>query len=151
MLINEYMDIFASFILSICFLYRITKIYEYYGRVRIFHGINRVEKNVINNYYFKEMLNNSESLKLNKLGFNVVRLGWMWDGFEHNQNEFNMTYFNEMQTIVNNLGKYNIYTILDMHQDVLSSRFCSYDGIPLWVANKAFLNKISLAFKTKPL
>ena len=30
-----------------------------------------------------------------------------------------------------------IYVILDMHEDVLSSKFCLYDGAPLWVVNKS--------------
>lgn len=37
------------------------------------------------------------------------------------------------------IGDYNIYSLLDMHQDVLTSRFHSgydYDGSPLWLINK---------------
>lgn len=112
-------------------------IYDKYGRILIFHGINRVNKNIASNYYFEDMLKHNESFLLKKHGFNVVRLGWMWDGFQHHENQFNLTYFKTMENIVNNLGENGIYTILDMHQDVFSSLFCSYDGIPLWVAIKS--------------
>ena len=112
-------------------------IYDDYGRIRIFHGINRINKNIDNNYYFEDMLTSNESDKLSQLGFNVVRLGWMWNGFQRNQEIFNYSYFNVMNTIVNQLGKNGIYTILDMHQDVLSSLFCTYDGVPLWLIQKS--------------
>jgi endoglycosylceramidase len=58
-------------------------------------------------------------------------------GFEPNDNDFNMTYFALMWDLVNRLGDREIYTILDLHQDVMSSKFCLYDGIPLWVVNKS--------------
>lgn len=47
-----------------------------------------------------------------------------------------MTYLDEIQKIVNTLKSENIYTILDMHQDVLSRAFCG-NGIPLWAADIA--------------
>ena len=34
------------------------------------------------------------------------------------------------------LAAEGMYTLLDMHQDALSSKFCLYDGIPLWVIDK---------------
>ena len=34
---------------------------------------------------------------------------------------------------VNRLGERGIYTLLDMHQDVLSSYYYSYDGVPPWL------------------
>lgn len=30
-----------------------------------------------------------------------------------------------------------IYSLLDMHQDGLSSKYCLYDGAPEWVVNKS--------------
>ena len=105
-----------------------------FNRVRIFHGINRIEKH--DNYYYDDMLSMIESNQLSKLGFNVVRLGWMWNAFEPSNNNFNITYFNQFQKIVNNLGKNNIYTILDMHQMKLGDKYCSNHGLPQWVINK---------------
>ncbi len=122
---------------TLSFITKDNFIYDSYGRIKIFHGINQINKYKSDGYYFKSLLNKNNSIKLKSLGFNVVRLGWMWDGFEHYKNEYNMTYFNVMNDIVNNLGANGIYTILDMHQDGLSSKFCLYDGIPEWVVNKS--------------
>ena len=106
-----------------------------YNRIRIFHGINRIEKQ--GNYYYNDMLSMKESYQMSKLGFNVVRLGWMWNAFEPSENNFNMIYFNHIEKIVNNLGKKGIYTILDMHQDELGNKYCSKHGLPNWVINKS--------------
>ena len=43
----------------------------------------------------------------------------------------------QINAIVEGLGRHGIYTLLDMHEDVLSSKFCLYDGAPLWVVNKS--------------
>lgn len=106
------------------------------GRVRIFHGCNRVKKSAP--WYFKDMLaSDAEFDLLEALGFNVVRLGFMWSGFNPAPGVFNSTYLQAIQTIVKRLAARGIYTLLDMHEDVLSSKFCTYDGAPLWVVNKA--------------
>ena len=34
---------------------------------------------------------------------------------------------------MNRLGERGVYTMLDMHQDVLSSYYNSYDGVPSWL------------------
>ena len=41
-----------------------------------------------------------------------------------------------LEQIVNRLGERGIYTLLDMHQDVLSSYYASYDGVPAWLIEK---------------
>ena len=71
------------------------------------------------------------------MGFNAVRLGYMWSGVMPEENVYNETYVNLTKGIVENLAKRGIYTLLDMHQDVISSKFCGYDGAPLWVINKS--------------
>ena len=110
--------------------------YDAHGRVRIFHGCNRVSKSFP--WYFPSMLYNDTELDLMRdLGFTVVRLGWMWSGFNPAPGVFNMTYARTMEAIVERLGQRGIYTLLDMHQDVMSSKFCLYDGVPLWVVNKS--------------
>ena len=107
-----------------------------YNRTRLFHGINRIKKQ--GNYYYDNMLNMTESNLIANYGFNVVRLQWMWNAFEPLPNQYNMTYFNQIEKIINNLGKNNIYTILDSHQDELADYHCSEYGLPLWVINKSY-------------
>lgn len=60
----------------------------------------------------------------------------MWAGVEPQQKQYNMTYVKVMQQIVELLGSNGIYVLLDMHQDVLSSRTGSYDGIPAWLYDR---------------
>jgi hypothetical protein len=57
----------------------------------------------------------------------------MWNGVEPQRQEYNITYLNVMKQIVELLESNKIFVILDMHQDVLSSRIGPYDGIPLWL------------------
>ena len=110
---------------------------EAQGRVRIFHGANRVMKRPP--WYFPQQLDDedSEIERMASLGFSVLRLGWMWSGFNPAPNVFNHTYANVMKSIVAKLNAKGIYVLLDMHEDVLSSKFCLYDGAPLWVVNKS--------------
>jgi endoglycosylceramidase len=86
------------------------------------------------------------------LGFNVVRLGVIWEGLEpgtlgpnnaaicspgpsHDPHQFNASvasaYLAKVAKTVALLGKYHIYTLLDMHEDVYSSEFGG-EGAPPW-------------------
>ena len=110
--------------------------YDASGRVRIFHGANRVAKSAP--WFFPDMLSDGEADAMAELGFNVVRLGWMWSGYNNaGPGMFNETYFERQLAVVRKLASRGIHTLLDMHEDVLSSKFCLYDGAPLWVVNKS--------------
>mmetsp|Transcript_43362 Transcript_43362/g.68652 ORF Transcript_43362/g.68652 Transcript_43362/m.68652 type:complete len:503 (-) Transcript_43362:210-1718(-) len=110
--------------------------FDEYGRVRIFHGSNRVWK--AKPWYFEDMLQSDKEFDLMKqMGFNVMRLGWMWSGFNPAPGVFNQTYADIIKTIVEKMNARGIYVLLDMHEDVLSSKFCLYDGMPQWVVNKS--------------
>ena len=107
-----------------------------FGRVRIFHGCARVEKKPP--WYFEDLLHgDAEPALMGKLGFNVLRLGFMWSGFNPSPGVFNNTYLGVIKTIVAKLNRHGIHVLLDMHQDILSSKFCLYDGVPRWVIDKS--------------
>ena len=107
-----------------------------HGRVRIFHGSNRVQK--ASPWYFSDMLDSESEFELmEKLGFSTVRIGFMWSGYNPAPGVFNQTYLDTIRTIVDKMAARGVYTLLDMHEDVFSSKFCRYDGVPLWVANKS--------------
>ena len=97
----------------------------------LFHGINSVKKSFP--WYFDHMLNDTRLDDLQDFGLNIVRLGSMWTGAEPEEGTFNETYLDILGDIVNKLASRGIYTILDMHQDVLSSYYNSYDGVPPWL------------------
>lgn len=122
-----------------------------FGRERIFHGTNAVVKGepwVPDTSKFSlDISLVEEDFKIMKnSGLNILRLGAMWPGIEPKRGEYNMTYIDELEKIVNKAGEYGIYTLLDMHQDVLSEAFCG-EGIPSWAVKSDGFKKL---FKNFP-
>ena len=69
------------------------------GRVRMFRGINSVNKNPP--YYFDVLLNKTIVQDLSAIGINIVRLGNMWDGWQPTGPEtFNETYGSKLEVKV---------------------------------------------------
>jgi endoglycosylceramidase len=60
----------------------------------------------------------------------------MWAGLMPDKNVINETYLHEMSQIVDTLAANGLYVLIDLHQDMLSSKFASYDGVPLWLLNE---------------
>ncbi|GMI29850.1 hypothetical protein TrRE_jg145, partial [Triparma retinervis] len=61
----------------------------------------------------------------------------MWSGIEPEENVYNQTYIDVVKNITNKFADTGVYTLLDLHEDILSSKFCLYDGAPLWLINKS--------------
>ncbi len=78
-------------------------------------------------------------MQLQQLGENAIRLGVMWHGAEPTRGNYNSTYLDSVQSIVENAAKYEIYTLIGMHQDLLSEKFCG-EGIPSWAVDLTSLN-----------
>ena len=94
-------------------------------RVVLFHGINSVRKEPswLPDTNLQTNLTNQTQIDYLKMwGFNVVRLGLMWSGLMPSKDFINYTYLGEMIRIVDNLEKAGIYVIIDLHQDMLSSK-----------------------------
>jgi hypothetical protein len=60
----------------------------------------------------------------------------MWSGVEPESQKYNVTYLNVMKDIIALLESNSIFVLLDMHQDVLSTRTGGYDGIPTWLYDR---------------
>ncbi|CAK9106592.1 Endoglycoceramidase (EGCase) (Glycosphingolipid-specific enzyme) (GSL-specific enzyme) [Durusdinium trenchii] len=106
------------------------------GRERVFHGTNVVVKGPpwvpTRGAFDRNSSMSSEDLEImRKLGVRVVRLGVMWPGVEPERGQYNETYLDEIEALVNSAGEHGIYSLLDMHQDDLSEMFCG-EGIPKW-------------------
>jgi len=99
----------------------------------MFRGINSVIKHFP--WYDPIMLDPQHLKQLGEWGFNAIRLGTMWSGVEPNEGQINETYIGILKEIVAGLHENDIYTYLDMHQDVLTSK-ATYDGIPYWLSSK---------------
>jgi endoglycosylceramidase len=69
-----------------------------FGRIRIFHGVNCVNKEYP--WYPEYMLNETRLDDLEKSGMNVVRLGTMWSGVEPIEGVYNDTYIDILRNIV---------------------------------------------------
>ncbi len=105
-------------------------LYDSDGRVRFFHGLNAIEKDYP---WYPQWVDQDYIETVQDLGLNVIRLGWMWSGFEPQKGQFRDAYYNNQLAIVDALAEAGVHTLLDVHQDCLSSEFCSYNGVPAWL------------------
>ena len=80
-------------------------------------------------FHSEESLTENEIKDLSELGFNLVRLGVSWESVETSPNQFNQTYLNQIEILINRLAKYGIYTMIDVHQDVAAKFICGH-GFP---------------------
>lgn len=79
--------------------------------------------------------------QLQSWGFNAVRLGVMWSATAPESPEtFNTTFLGIVHDLIDRMGEYNIYTIVDAHQDLFSRKFCG-EGIPDWAVQPSALTR----------
>jgi hypothetical protein len=96
-----------------------------HGRERIFKGVNVVVKGPpwmpsINGFDSNTSLVAEDFILLRSLGVNIIRLGVMWPGVEPERGVYNLTYLAAMKDLAAQAAEYGIYTLVDMHQDVVS-------------------------------
>jgi endoglycosylceramidase len=114
------------------------------GRVRVFHGLNIVIKNPpyvpIEDHFDPLFSLTEEDLDyLTEFGFNVVRLGVIWEAVETSPGVYDQVYLDTYERIINKLGERGIYTILDSHQDMFSRILCG-EGVPVFYAKNLLYN-----------
>ena len=127
-----------------------------FGRAIILHGVNAVEKNPPYELTVTPGLANSftagDARQIASLGFDVVRLGILWQGLEpgtlgpndpaictpgppgdpHMYDAATVrSYLAQVGRVVDLLGRFHVYTLLDMHQDVYNQVFRG-EGAPAW-------------------
>lgn len=98
------------------------------GRTVILNGINHVTKVPENRY-----LNDNDELLFRQFrdwGFNCIRYGIYWNALEPEPGKIDESYLNEIDKRVKWARDNNLWLILDMHQDLFSTKFG--DGAPLW-------------------
>jgi endoglycosylceramidase len=105
-----------------------TRFIDSFGRQVIFSGINKVNKNQKMNYTDNDSISSYE--QLSRFGFNVIRLGVIWDGVEPEPGKYDEKYLDKVEERVNWAAQNGIYVLLDMHQDLYSVAYS--DGAPLW-------------------
>ncbi len=105
-----------------------TRFVDSFGRQVILSGINKVNKNQKMNYTDNDSVNTYE--RLSNHGFNIIRLGIIWDGMEPEPGKYDEKYLDKIEERVNWAASKGIYVLLDMHQDLYSVSFS--DGAPVW-------------------
>jgi endoglycosylceramidase len=111
------------------------------GRQVTWHGVNVVYKQhpyipaAVLGDDFQLALTDDDIADLKSWGFNMVRLGVMWEAVETSAGVYNQTYLDEVSALIDRLGKQGVYTLVDMHQDVLSRQICG-EGIPSFIAEE---------------
>ncbi len=71
-----------------------------------------------------------EFKQMSDWGFNVIRLGIIWDGLEPEPGMYNDSMFLCLDERISWAKEYGLYVLLDMHQDLYSVQFS--DGAPEW-------------------
>jgi endoglycosylceramidase len=104
------------------------KFLDPYGRELTLHGINVVNKNPETGYLGH--ISPEEMAKFKTWGFNVIRLGIIWDGLEHEPGVYNEAYLKGVDEMIQWAADNDLYVFLDMHQDLYSVEFS--DGAPSW-------------------
>jgi endoglycosylceramidase len=115
------------------------QIRDSFGRSVIFHGVNVVYKVAPyipqDNAFDADLsLTDAEIDQLKSWGFNFVRLGVMWEAVETAPGQYNDTYLDRVEELINKLGQRGIYSLVDAHQDVLARSICG-EGMPNFYAN----------------
>ncbi|MFY9176396.1 MAG: cellulase family glycosylhydrolase [Caldicoprobacterales bacterium] len=102
------------------------------GRHVILRGINLVHKGNWENGIINYIPSWDERVfsNLKKWGFNLVRLGIIWDAVEPRPGEYDEKYLDWVNRMLDLCEKYGIYAYLDMHQDLYSVLYS--DGAPEW-------------------
>ncbi len=74
---------------------------------------------------------NEETVKFfSNCGFNLIRLGIIWDGVEPSPLIYSDDYLYKISNFMDICDRYNIHVFLDMHQDLYARQFS--DGAPDW-------------------
>jgi endoglycosylceramidase len=115
------------------------------GRVNIFHGVNVVVK--LPPYIPKTdkfdpffSLCEEDVKIMKKYGFNLVRLGVIWESIERSPGVYDHEHLEKIDKIVNMLGSNGIAVIIDAHQDMFSRIFCG-EGVPVFYARELTYEK----------
>ena len=121
------------------------KFYDEHGRTRIFHGVNVVYKlppYIPSTDKFDPYLSLSiEDIGyMKKFGFNLVRFGVIWEAIEVSPNVYDNKLLDQIENLVNTLGKNGIYTMIDAHQDAFSRMQCG-EGVPIFYVNELDYDK----------
>ncbi|MEV2221365.1 cellulase family glycosylhydrolase [Nocardia vinacea] len=102
------------------------------GRVVTLHGVNLVYKYPP---YFPAAggFGENDAQFLAENGFNAVRLGFAWNAVEPQPGVYDDDYIAQLEQTQQLLARYNIYSLVDSHQDAFNQSVgASWSGFPEW-------------------
>lgn len=104
-----------------------------YGRERIFHGFNIVDKSDFNGgkNEFGFNFDNAFFKQFDENGFNILRLGFSWDAVEPEPGKYNDDLLDAVGVILDKCAEKDVFVYLDVHQDCYSTT-CHGNGSPAW-------------------
>ncbi|MDR0532018.1 MAG: cellulase family glycosylhydrolase [Oscillospiraceae bacterium] len=115
-----------------------TRLLDEHGRECIFHGVNLKDDKMLEEppYGRLEHLDEEFFRRSQKLGFRLLRLGLMWAYIEPEKGQYNEAYLQKIDEVFALAAKYDIYIMLDMHQDLYSDfgkgNALPGKGMPYW-------------------
>ncbi|KAF9175811.1 hypothetical protein BGX21_003935 [Mortierella sp. AD011] len=106
------------------------------GRSRFFHGTNMVSKSPpwhlnVNTFVPGRSIVEKDIEFLKSINVNSIRLGVHWAGVEPVRGQYNQTFLDISNGIIQKFQDNGIYTLVDQHQDVFAEQLCGH-GVPLW-------------------
>ena len=104
------------------------------GRTADFHGACITESSALQDVNGLVNITDEKLEWFAGHGLNTLRLGVHWSLYETEPQVFNQSYLEDIAQLVSRLGRYNIWAIIDMHQDQWSGYYCSGHGIPEFYA-----------------
>jgi len=112
-------------------------IHDSNGRIVIYHGVNisNYSKNSPDRLPWQTP---SDYARLNRWGFNIVRLLIFWEAIEPSPDVYDTAYVYKIKDIICTLQRLGIDVLLDFHQDLMSRKFTG-DGFPEWAIHDAGL------------
>eukprot|EP00928_Gymnodinium_smaydae_P041257 TRINITY_DN27933_c0_g1_i3.p1 TRINITY_DN27933_c0_g1~~TRINITY_DN27933_c0_g1_i3.p1 ORF type:complete len:575 (-),score=99.62 TRINITY_DN27933_c0_g1_i3:157-1833(-) len=124
-----------------------------HGRTRFFHGMNVVFKESPwlppqGKFDANNSLNSEDIALLKAWGFNMVRLGVMWPAVEPQPGQIDTTYLDAVKGLTAKLAKSGVYTLVDLHQDLGTRRFCG-EGFPEYYVDDILNDPDSMLSKAR--
>lgn len=118
------------------------------GRVVILHGTNAVW--MTGPEYVPPTdkavgLTAADAALMRDLGFNVVRLGWIWKGLAPQRYTIDEDYLDRLVAAARVLTGAGIYVLVESHQDMYNERYQG-EGAPDWATNDDGLPVSALGF-----
>lgn len=109
------------------------------GRIAVLQGVNMVDKTNQPPHYPASEISSADIERIASWGFNFVRLGIQWAKLTPTrpaspsavESTVDESYVTRLHTLIRHFARYDVFVLLDMHQDFFSDAF-NGNGAPEW-------------------